>query len=48
MATMLYRNGELKETLKKHLGTEAQHTVFEAEVVRLSLAAKLIRRERNV
>jgi len=48
VAAVLYRNGELKATLRKHLGSEDCHTVFEAEVVGLSLAAKLVRRERNV
>jgi len=41
-ATVLYRNGEMKAILKRHLGSEDRHTVFEAEVVGLSLAAELI------
>ena len=28
-AAMLYRNGELKATLRNHPGKEDQHTVFE-------------------
>ena len=29
----MYRNGQEKQTLHKHLGKEEEHTVFEAEVV---------------
>jgi len=47
-ATVLYRNGELKATLRKHLGSKDHHMIFKAEVIGLSLAAKLVRRERNV
>src|SRR5882672_6358718 len=47
-ATVLYRNGKLKPSLRKYLGREDQHMVYEAEVVSLTLAAELIRKERNV
>jgi len=39
---------EANEILKLHLGKETEHTVFEAELVSLVLAAKLVRMERNV
>ena len=31
--------------LRKHIGDECQHTIYEAEVIRLTLAAELIERE---
>ena len=47
-ATVLYRDSELKSKLRKQLVGEDQHMVFEAELVGLSLATKLVRVEGNV
>ena len=47
-ATVLYKNGEVKSILRKQLGSADRHTVFEAEVVCLSLAAELVIAESNV
>ena len=45
---VLYREGIEKRLIRKHLGMESEHTVFEAEVVGLILAAKLVQAERGV
>src|SRR5882724_7892832 len=47
-ATVLYRDSELKSKLRKQLVGEDQHMVFEAELVGLSLATKLVRVEGNI
>ena len=44
-AAVLFRNGKEREVLRKHLGKEGNHTVFEAKVMGMALAAKLIRAE---
>ena len=44
-AAMMFRQGEEVCTLRKHIGDECHHTVYEAEVIGLTLAAKLIARE---
>lgn len=41
-AAVLYRKGVEEETLHKHLGPANQHTVYEAELVGIILALKLI------
>jgi ribonuclease HI len=46
-AAILFRSGQRPRTLRYHLGTDEEHTVFEAEVVGLSLAAELIATEAN-
>lgn len=47
-AAVLIREGQAPRTLRYHLGSERKHTVYEAEVIGLSLAAKLIATERNM
>ena len=47
-AAVLFRNGEEKCTLRKYLGKEGEHTVFEAEVMGLALAAELVRAETHM
>ena len=47
-AAVLFRNGEEKCALRKYLGKEGEHTVFEAEVMGLALAAKLVRAEMHM
>src|SRR5882724_7079960 len=47
-AAVLYRNGEERRSLKVHLGKESEHTIFEAELVDLVLAAELVRMEQHV
>jgi ribonuclease HI len=42
------RGGQEPRILKYYLGTDRQHTVYEAEAVGLTLAAKLISTERNM
>jgi len=42
------QNGEEKCALRKYLGKEGEHTVFEAEVMGLALAAKLVRAEMHM
>jgi len=44
-AAVLFRNGHEKRVLRKHLGKGEEHTVFEAKVVGLALAAELVRAE---
>jgi len=43
-ATVCSGRGEV-HTLRKHIGDECHHTVYEAEVIGLTLAAELIARE---
>ena len=47
-AAMMFKHGEEVCTLRKHIGDEYHHTVYEAEVIGLTLAAKLIAREPSV
>ncbi|OAX31073.1 ribonuclease H-like protein, partial [Rhizopogon vinicolor AM-OR11-026] len=44
-AAILFCAGKAPSTLRYHLGTDKEHTVFEAEEVGLTLAAKLIATE---
>jgi len=46
-AMVLFRNGEERGVLRKHLGKKDEHMVFEAEVMGL-LAAELIRAEGHI
>ena len=45
---VVYRHRVEQGALRKQLGSEEQHTVFEAELLSLSLAAELISKERSV
>ncbi|CAK5280784.1 unnamed protein product [Mycena citricolor] len=47
-AAVLYRGGRLIKTARKHLGTDAHHTVYEGEGVGLNLAVGLLIQQRNV
>ncbi|KAG2031395.1 ribonuclease H-like domain-containing protein [Suillus americanus] len=47
VAAVLFRAGKQPRTLCYHLGTEEEHTVFEAEEVGLTLAAHLLATERD-
>jgi hypothetical protein len=47
-AAVLIREGQEPRTLKYHLGPDKIHTVYKAEVVGLTLAAKLLATERDV
>src|SRR5882724_4829309 len=44
-AAVLYRGQEEKHMLRKFMGSEETHTVFEAELFRLSLAAEMLKGE---
>ena len=46
-AAILRRGGETKRSLKFHLGTEKDHTVFEGEEVGMILAAELLQGEQR-
>src|SRR5882672_5684684 len=46
-AAVLYQEGEEIRSVRKHLGTEEEHTVFEVEVIGLILAAELVCIERG-
>jgi len=48
VAAVLHKGGMERGTLRKHLGNEEQHTMFEAELLGLSLAAELIKAEAHV
>jgi ribonuclease HI len=41
-AAVLYVNGTVSSTLRYHLGSEKQHTVYEAEIVGLTLSLHLL------
>jgi len=45
---MLYRHGVEKGSLRKQLGSNELHTIFEAKVLILSLAVELISKESQV
>ncbi|KAF9234671.1 hypothetical protein BU15DRAFT_52337 [Melanogaster broomeanus] len=47
-AAVLYREGKAPQILRFHLGSADDHTVYEAEAVGLTLAAKLIATEPNM
>jgi len=47
-AAVMFKQGEEQLILRKHIGDEFQHTLYEAEVIGLTLVAKLIKRERIV
>ena len=47
VVAVLYRNGEEKEVVRAYLGTEDEHTVFEAELVGAIMAEKLLKREKG-
>ena len=47
-AAVIFKNGEELHVLRKHIGDECQHKVYEAEVIGLTLAAELIARENFV
>ena len=47
-AAVLFRQGTEAGILRKNMGAECWHTVYEAEVVGLTLAAELLKRERFV
>ena len=44
-AAVIFRNGQEPRSLIYHLGSDKHHTVYEAEIVGLTLAAKLIMTE---
>jgi ribonuclease HI len=46
-AAVLFRAGKAPRTLRYHLGTEDEHTVFEAEEIGLILAARLLATEQD-
>ena len=48
MAAVLYKGREKKNSLRKFLGSEDRHMVFETELLSLLLAAELIADERQV
>ena len=45
---VLYRGGVEKKPLRKHMGSKEHHTVFEAEILGISLATEMIKAERHV
>ncbi|KAG1781471.1 hypothetical protein EV702DRAFT_962229, partial [Suillus placidus] len=47
-AVVLFRAGRPPRTLHYHLGTDEEHTVFEAEEVGLTLAVRLISTEQDI
>jgi len=47
-ATVLFRGGVEKWVVRKYMVTEEKHTIYEAELVGLSLAAELMKQERHV
>src|SRR5882724_285558 len=47
-ASVLFRGGVEKQAVRKYMGTEEKHTIYEAELVRLSLAAELLKQEWHV
>jgi ribonuclease HI len=47
-AAILVREGQEPRTLRYHLGTDEEHTVYEAETLGLMLAAQLIATEPNI
>ena len=47
-AAIMFKQGVEQQVLRKQIGDEFQHTVYEAEVIRLTLAAELIEREGSI
>ena len=47
-AVILYRQGKELWSLTYHLGSDKHHTVYEAEIVRLTLAVQLLIHERSM
>src|SRR5882724_10438583 len=47
-AAVLFRGGVEKWVVRKYMGTEEKHTIYKAELVRLSLAAELLKQEWHV
>ena len=47
-AAVIFKHGEELHILRKHVGDECQHMVYKSEVIRLTLAAKLVARENFV
>jgi ribonuclease HI len=47
-AAVLIRNGQEPRMLRYHLGTDEEHTVFEGEMVGLTLAVHLLATEENI
>ena len=47
-AAVLYRGSAEKKALRKHMGSKEHHTVFEAELLGISLATELIKSESHV
>ena len=47
-ATVMFRQGEELHAIRKHIGDECHHTVYEVEVIGLTLSAELIARENFV
>src|SRR5882724_1186543 len=47
-AAVMFKNGEEQLILRKHIGDECQHMVYEVEVIGLTLAAELVARENFV
>lgn len=47
-AAVLMRSGQEPRTLRYYLGPDEEHTVYEAEILGLTLAAQLLLTERNV
>jgi len=48
VVAVLYRGSIEKKSMKIFMGSKDSHTVFEAELLRLSLAAELIKDERQI
>ena len=48
MAAVLYRGSVEKKATKKFMGSEDRHTVFEAELLGMSMAVELIKNERQI
>ena len=44
-AAVMFKNGEELHVLRKHVGDECQHMVYEVEVIGFTLAAELVARE---
>jgi len=44
---VMFKQGEEQHVLRKHVGDECQHTIYEAKVIGLALAAKL-RKKRKI
>ena len=47
-AAVLYRGSIEKKATKKFMGSKDRHMVFKAELLRMSLAAELIKDERQI